>query len=67
LIVGAVLVAAGKAPKTALKMIEESRGLEVPETHEQRQWLRDFASWLLAAPAAQPATAVDRLRRRLSG
>lgn len=67
LIVGAVLVAAGQDPKTALKTIEKSRGLEVPETEEQRQWLRDFASWLLATPSAQPAAAADRLRRRLSG
>lgn len=67
LIVGAVLVAAGEAPTTALKTIKESRGLEVPETDEQRQWLRNFASWLLAAPAAQHAAAADRLRRRLSG
>ncbi len=65
LIVGAVLVAAGKDAKTALKMIEESRGLEVPETDDQRQWLRDFASWLLATPAAQPTAAADRLRSRL--
>lgn len=67
LIVGAVLVAAGQDPKTALKTIEKSRGLEVPETEEQRQWLRDFASWLLATPSAQPAAAADCLRRRLSG
>lgn len=67
LIVGAVLVAAGQDPKTALKTIEKSRGLEVPETEEQRQWLRDFASWLLATPSARPAAAADRLRRRLSG
>lgn len=65
LIVGAVLVAAGETPKSALRTIQESRGLEVPETDEQRQWLRDFASWLLGAPAAQHAAAADRLRRRL--
>jgi hypothetical protein len=39
--VGAVLVAAGMDARTALKMIEESRGLEVPETDEQRQWLKE--------------------------
>ena len=66
-IVGAVLVAAGETLNTALMTIKESRGLEVPETDEQRQWLSDFASWLLAAPAAQHAAATDRLRRRLSG
>jgi len=66
-IVGAVLVAAGQGPQTALRTIHESRGVEVPETDEQRRWLTDFASWLLTAPAAQPAGAAGRLRRRLSG
>lgn len=60
LIVGCVLVAAGTDPKTALNTIAASRGIEVPETDEQRDWLRDFASWLRAtatprhaAPAAE--------------
>lgn len=52
LIVGGVLVAAGKDPDAALKTIEESRGLEVPETDEQRRWLRDFAVWLAAKHTA---------------
>jgi protein-tyrosine phosphatase len=62
LIVGGVLVAAGKDPNTALKTIEQSRGLEVPETDEQRQWLRDFASWLASTQGAQPAAAADERR-----
>jgi len=62
-VVGAVLVAAGETPTSALRTIKESRGLEVPETDEQRQWLCDFASWLQAARAAQPVGAADRLRR----
>lgn len=66
-IAGAALVAAGEPLTAALATIRESRGLEVPETAEQRQWLRDFSSWLLAEPAAQQAAAADRLRRRLSG
>lgn len=66
-IVGAVLVAAGEAPQSAFRTIHESRGVEVPETDEQRRWLTDFASWLVTAPAAQHAAAADRLRRRLSG
>lgn len=53
IIVGAVLVAAGEAPQSALRTIHESRGVEAPETDEQRRWLTDFASWLLATPAAQ--------------
>lgn len=62
LIVGGVLVGAGKDPNTALKTIEESRGLEVPETEEQRQWLRDFASWLREIQAAQQAAAAGERR-----
>jgi protein-tyrosine phosphatase len=60
LIVGGILVAAGKDPKTALETIEESRGLEVPDTEEQRQWLRDFASWLRATYEGQPSAASQR-------
>ena len=54
LIVGGILVAAGRDPGTALNAIKESRGLAVPETEQQRQWLTDFASWLTSARAAQP-------------
>lgn len=63
MIVAGVLVAAGKDLSTALRSIEESRGLGVPETEEQRRWLSEFASWLLARQAAQQAAG----RSRLSG
>ena len=46
LIVGAVLVADGEDPDTAFQIVKEARGIDVPETVEQRQWLRGFASWL---------------------
>jgi protein-tyrosine phosphatase len=59
LIVGGVLVAVGKEPVTALKTVAEARGLEVPETTEQRQWLEDFAEWLGSTKPAQPAAAAD--------
>jgi protein-tyrosine phosphatase len=62
MIVGGVLVASGKDLSTALKTISESRGLEVPETEEQRRWLGDFASWLAATHAAQQAAAADERR-----
>jgi protein tyrosine phosphatase (PTP) superfamily phosphohydrolase (DUF442 family) len=52
LIVGGVLVATGK----------DARGLEVPETEEQRQWLKDFAAWLAATKAAQQTAAADDRR-----
>lgn len=64
LIVGGVLVAAGTDLTTALKAIEESRGIEVPETEEQRQWLTDFAAWLGATQAAQQAAAAGERRNR---
>ncbi len=60
LIVGGVLMAAGKDLGTALKAIKESRGLEVPETEEQRRWLSDFASWLVSTQAVQAAAADER-------
>lgn len=62
LIVGGVLVATGVDPITALRTIAESRGLEVPETEEQRQWLKDFASWVASTRAAQQAAAADERR-----
>jgi protein-tyrosine phosphatase len=62
MIVGGVLVAAGKEVHSALKTINESRGLEVPETEEQHRWLREFSSWLATRQAAQQAAAADERR-----
>jgi len=43
---GALMVA-GKAPEAALEAVRSARGLNVPETEEQRQWLqRDLADSL---------------------
>lgn len=39
LIVASVLLASGTVLEDALTAIEESRGLAVPETEQQRQWL----------------------------
>ena len=50
MIVGAVLMAAGKNVSDALTTIRETRGVDVPETEEQQRWLRDFSSWLAARP-----------------
>jgi protein-tyrosine phosphatase len=55
LIVGGVLVAAGEDLGAALEAIRKSRGVSVPETEEQRQWLGDFAPWLASRRAAQHA------------
>jgi hypothetical protein len=45
LIAGAVLMAAGVGIASALSIISEARGLDVPETDEQRRWLGGFAIW----------------------
>lgn len=67
MIVGGVLVAAGQNLATALKTIRDSRGIDVPETDEQRQWFRDFASWLASTQAAQAAAADERRGAGRSG
>lgn len=48
-----VLVGSDIDPIAALMAISEARGLEVPETLEQREWLMEFASWL-ASTRGQP-------------
>jgi len=55
MVVCAVLVAAGVDLVAALRVVAEARGVEVPETEEQRQWLRDYAAWLAAPPASTEA------------
>ncbi|MBI2187887.1 MAG: hypothetical protein HYU37_12350 [Acidobacteria bacterium] len=51
LIVGRVLVAAGRDVGTATEAIKKARGVDVPETKEQQQWLSDCASWMASTPA----------------
>lgn len=64
LIVGGVLVAAGRGVDEALETIEASRGAAVPETPAQRRWLSDFAEWRAAPRAAQLRLAADDAARR---
>jgi protein-tyrosine phosphatase len=52
LIVAATLVTGGVDLLDALAAIKKSRGLDVPETDEQRRWLTGFASWRQATPTA---------------
>jgi protein-tyrosine phosphatase len=52
MVVCGVLVAAGVDLAAALRVVAEARGVEVPETEEQRQWLREFAAWLASAAAS---------------
>ncbi len=62
LLVGAVLVAEGDDVRTALETIQTTRGLAVPETDEQRQWLRDFATREAHESAAQHRAPLGRRR-----
>jgi protein-tyrosine phosphatase len=64
LIAAAILISGGQNAETAIKTIRRSRGLEVPETHAQRQWISDFSSWLADKRAAQPRHATDGAPRR---
>ncbi len=42
LMAAAVLVSAGSDPKQALHLIGEARGLQVPDTDQQRDWVMDL-------------------------
>ncbi|PYM92227.1 MAG: tyrosine protein phosphatase [Candidatus Rokuibacteriota bacterium] len=46
LIAAAALISGGQDAEGAITTIRRSRGLEVPETRAQRQWISDFSSWL---------------------
>jgi protein-tyrosine phosphatase len=56
LIAGGVLVAGGVDAAKALQTISQARGLDVPETEEQRQWLIDFATWFAATKPARASS-----------
>ena len=43
LIAAALLVASGVDPDTAFRRVSAARGLAVPETVEQKQWVRDLS------------------------
>jgi protein-tyrosine phosphatase len=64
MIAAAALISGGQDAETAINTIRRSRGLEVPETHAQRQWIADFSSWLSNKRAAQPRHAGDVAPRR---
>ncbi|HSO75059.1 MAG TPA: tyrosine protein phosphatase [Blastocatellia bacterium] len=49
LIAACVLVASDKEPSQAFELISVARGLPVPETDEQREWVKAFARELSAA------------------
>ena len=62
-IAAAALIAGGQDADTAIDTIRRSRGLEVPETREQQEWIADFSSWL-PQRATQPRHAADGAPRR---
>jgi len=43
LLAAALMVLFGAEPNAAFKQLSEIRGLEVPETDEQREWIENFA------------------------
>lgn len=49
LVAACILVASGKELEQAFKLISAARGLPVPETAEQRDWVKAFARELSAA------------------
>lgn len=64
MVAAAALVSGGESAESAMKTIRRSRGLEVPETHAQRQWILDFSSWLAARRASQPHQGSEGAARR---
>lgn len=64
MMVAAVLIAGGLDAETAVNAIRQSRGLDVPETQAQRQWISDFSAWLSSQRAAQQQPAAGGGSRR---
>jgi len=64
MVVAAALIAGGLNADTAISAIRQSRGLDVPETPAQRQWISDFSAWLSSRRAAQQQHPADGASRR---
>jgi len=64
MMVAATLIAGGLNPETAINAIRQSRGLDVPETQAQRQWISDFSAWLSNKRTAQQQHPADGASRR---
>ncbi len=58
MIVAAALIAGGLNAETAVNAIRQSRGLDVPETQAQLQWISGFSAWLSSRRAARQRHAV---------
>jgi protein-tyrosine phosphatase len=57
MIAAAVPVKHGSAPDDSIRPIRDARGLPVPETPEQRDWVRKFSK--REAPSAPGATRIS--------
>jgi hypothetical protein len=44
MIVAAVLIALGETPERALVSVEAAKGLPIPDTPEQAQWVAQYAT-----------------------
>ena len=64
MMVAAALIAGGLTAEKAVNAIRQSRGLDVPETQAQRQWISDFSAWLSSTRAAQQQHQADGASRR---
>lgn len=51
LLAAAIMVSFGISPDAAFRQLSEARGLEVPETDEQRRWIEDFADQFIMQSA----------------
>jgi len=49
LVAACLLVGEGLAPQEAIERLKSARGVEVPETEQQRRWIVDFAGALATA------------------
>lgn len=50
MIAASLLVEQGVPPAEAIRRVSAARGIQIPETPEQRLWIEDFA----ATPAPRP-------------
>ncbi|HKZ78214.1 MAG TPA: hypothetical protein VJ124_07800 [Pyrinomonadaceae bacterium] len=48
IIASAILVLAGVEPERSLKIVAKARGMTVPETQEQRDWVMSFGKEIMA-------------------
>jgi protein-tyrosine phosphatase len=52
MVVAATLIAEGLDARAAVSITRQSRGLDVPETPAQRQWIGEFSAWRSSQAAA---------------